>query len=396
MIAMATIGIGNYGSVHVEAAKRVADAGLARFAAVADVQLDRYPELVAELQARGVACYRTPDELLDRHPEVELVTLPLPIYLHAPMAIACLQRGKHVLVEKPPAPTLADAQAMAEAARRAGRHCGVSFQYSTNNFFVYLCQAIAAGRLGEITDVSVLNVAARGDGYYQRAGWAGKITFNGHIVRDGSLNNPCAHQAQMLLAFAGAARGKVARPLAVEAELFAGHDIETEDTAAVRATLDTGATLHFYAGLCCRMSGCSHLRVTGTRGVFNWHSQQSPQGEITWADGTTEPIPQIVEHGGTTEAMFRNYLDVLAGRAPRLACTIEDTLGFAELVEKVFTGAQVRHLAGTPCVHREDSGYPDNGYSGGMHTYLDGVDDALQQAFATGSLLSETAVAWAR
>jgi len=395
MIALATIGIGHYGGVHVDAAKRVADAGLARFAAVADVRLDEYPELVAELQARGVACYRTHDALLDRHPEVELVTLPLPIYLHRPLAVACLERGKHVLVEKPPAPTLADAQAMAEAARRTGRHCGISFQYSTNNFFVYLCDAIAAGRLGEITDVSVLNIAVRGDGYYGRAGWAGKITYNGHTVRDGSLNNPCAHQAQMLLAFAGAARGRVARPLSVEAELFAGHDIETEDTAAVRATLDTGATLHYYAGLCCRQPGFSHLRVTGTRGVFNWHTRQSPQGEITWGDGTTEPVPQIVENGGTTEAMFRNFIDVLAGRAPRLACSVEDTLGFAELVEKVFTGTQVQHLAGTPYVHREDSGHPDNGYSGGIHTYLDGAEAALQQAFTTGKLLSETGVPWA-
>src|SRR5690606_5105478 len=54
-----------------------------------------------------------------RDPSVEAVIICLPHHLHAPFAIACAAAGKHILVEKPIATTLADADAMIAAAASA-------------------------------------------------------------------------------------------------------------------------------------------------------------------------------------------------------------------------------------------------------------------------------------
>jgi predicted dehydrogenase len=59
--------------------------------------------------------------VLASDPAVDAVSITTPNALHAPMAIAGLEAGKHVWCEKPVAPSLADAERMAAAARASGR-----------------------------------------------------------------------------------------------------------------------------------------------------------------------------------------------------------------------------------------------------------------------------------
>ena len=67
----------------------------------------------------AVRRYATPEELLG-DPEVEAVDICLPTYLHAPVAVAALGAGKHVLVEKPMALNGGEADRMLEAAEQSG------------------------------------------------------------------------------------------------------------------------------------------------------------------------------------------------------------------------------------------------------------------------------------
>jgi predicted dehydrogenase len=393
MINFAVVGIGNFGAAHLDAARHLADAGLAHFTAVADLRLADFADDVAELRGRGVACYDNHREMLDKHPELDLVTLPLPIHLHAPMAVECLERGLHVLVEKPPASTLAEARRMAEAARQTGKRCGVGFQYSTSPLLSAIREIVEGGRLGDITSLSTLCLGKRYDNYYARAPWAGRVTVDGKIVRDGTLNNPYAHMAQLLLTVAAIAAGEPVRPVALEAELFAGHDIETEDTCALRARLSSGVPFHFISSVCTHIPFNMQTRIEGTKGVINWDNYAKPQGSVHYNDGAEESLPDLItDDGGNTRAVFRNYIATLEGRA-RLACPIDDTLAFAELVEKVFTENTITHLHGTPHVDRVEL------EDGGRHevaTYLDGIEDYAREAFAAGTLYSEVGAPWAK
>jgi len=80
-------------------------------------------------------------------PRVEVVSITTPNALHAEMAIAALQAGKHVYCEKPMALTLADAEAMA-AARAASAKTLVGYNYIKNPAVIHARRIIEEGTIG--------------------------------------------------------------------------------------------------------------------------------------------------------------------------------------------------------------------------------------------------------
>jgi len=90
-------------------------------------------------------------------PEIDAVSVCVPNSLHAPVATAAFAAGKHVLCEKPLAATVAEGEAIVQAARRARRKLMVSFNYRFRGDSQTLKRHIDAGGLGEV--------------YYVKAGW---------------------------------------------------------------------------------------------------------------------------------------------------------------------------------------------------------------------------------
>jgi predicted dehydrogenase len=95
-------------------------------------------------------------------PSIDAVVIATPNALHAPQAIACLEAGKHVLVEKPMARTLGEAETMREAAAASGARLMVAHCWRFHADVLALRARVAAGELGEI-------VKTRGYGVH--AGW---------------------------------------------------------------------------------------------------------------------------------------------------------------------------------------------------------------------------------
>ena len=93
--------------------------------------------------------------VLDRD-DIHIVDICAPGWMHAEIAIAALEAGKHVLVEKPLANTLAEAEAMAEAARSArerGVQSMIGFNYRRVPALALARELIAEGRLGAVRHV---------------------------------------------------------------------------------------------------------------------------------------------------------------------------------------------------------------------------------------------------
>ncbi|HET8779343.1 MAG TPA: Gfo/Idh/MocA family oxidoreductase [Agromyces sp.] len=89
-------------------------------------------------------------------PDIDIVDIVTPGESHAEIAIAALEAGKHVLCEKPLANTVAEAEAMADAAARAaerGIRAMVGFTYRRVPAATFARDLVAAGRLGEIRQV---------------------------------------------------------------------------------------------------------------------------------------------------------------------------------------------------------------------------------------------------
>ena len=94
--------------------------------------------------------YTSYEELLD-DPEVEAVYIPLPNNLHREWAIKALNKKKHVLCEKPIAPTAAEAEEMIAAANANGVFLMEAFAYLHSPFIQAIKDVIDAGTIGKIT-----------------------------------------------------------------------------------------------------------------------------------------------------------------------------------------------------------------------------------------------------
>lgn len=84
-------------------------------------------------------------------PAIEAVSVTTPNALHAPIAIAAVEAGKHCYCEKPLSTTLEEALSMVEAAEKAGVVTQVGFNYIKNPILSLAREMIAAGELGRIT-----------------------------------------------------------------------------------------------------------------------------------------------------------------------------------------------------------------------------------------------------
>jgi predicted dehydrogenase len=96
-------------------------------------------------------------------PDVDLVDICSPTHLHASMAIAALNAGKHVLVEKAIALTLDDADAMVAAARRAGRLLMVAHVLPFFPEFAFAARAVRGGEYGRLLGGHFTRVISRPD-----------------------------------------------------------------------------------------------------------------------------------------------------------------------------------------------------------------------------------------
>jgi predicted dehydrogenase len=128
------------------------------------------PDSAAKLAERhGILRATTDWEALAAAPEVDAAIVATPNALHAPQAIALLRNGKHVMVEKPMATTVAECDAMVEASEQSGASLMVAHCWRFREEVVALRDRIAADELGEV-------VKTRGYGVHANWGPSGWFT----------------------------------------------------------------------------------------------------------------------------------------------------------------------------------------------------------------------------
>ncbi|WP_308637402.1 Gfo/Idh/MocA family protein [Paenibacillus silvisoli] len=104
------LGCGAMGSVHAAAFSRMPDVTLA---AVCDIEIERADRLATKF---GTACYASFESMMEAE-DADVVSIALPTPLHKPYVLKAAALGKHVICEKPIAPTLEDADEMLAACR---------------------------------------------------------------------------------------------------------------------------------------------------------------------------------------------------------------------------------------------------------------------------------------
>lgn len=138
------IGLGWFGEVHADNLAEMPDIELAALCT-------RRPERLAEVADRlGVERRYTDYRDLLADPEIDVVSITTHINDHRDIAIDALRSGKHVLLEKPMAPTLADCEQIAEAADQAAGFFMVGHICRFDPRVTMAKQAIDEGRIGQI------------------------------------------------------------------------------------------------------------------------------------------------------------------------------------------------------------------------------------------------------
>ncbi len=144
-VGVGLIGCGSIAATaHVPALQRAA--GLARLIIAADVDAGAAERLATPLGA----AWTTEVARVCEHPEVELVILATPEFGHRAQTEAAAAAGKHVLCEKPMAPSVADADAMIAACERAGVHLTVGHSRRATTRYALAREVVRSGRIGEL------------------------------------------------------------------------------------------------------------------------------------------------------------------------------------------------------------------------------------------------------
>ncbi|TKD69282.1 Gfo/Idh/MocA family protein [Pseudalkalibacillus hwajinpoensis] len=115
-------------------------------AAVCDIVKTRADEIAA---LYGAVSYESVEELLQNE-EIDAVSVCTPNYLHAPISIAALKAGKHVLCEKPMATSREDAEQMIEAARESGKKLMIAHNQRFVPSHVKAKEILASGEVGKV------------------------------------------------------------------------------------------------------------------------------------------------------------------------------------------------------------------------------------------------------
>jgi predicted dehydrogenase len=120
-----------------------------RMAGIIEPMAERLAEAEAEMGCRGYASL--PDFLAD--PVGELIILATPSGAHGPEALACLQAGLHVVVDKPMCQGVAEADALIKAAVENGRILTCYHPYRFKEDFVTIREVLSSGRLGRLVEI---------------------------------------------------------------------------------------------------------------------------------------------------------------------------------------------------------------------------------------------------
>ena len=224
-VRTAIIGCGKVSDLHADALKGAPEADFVAIYSRSAEKARRYA------QKYGVRGFNDIQEMIVSA-GVEAVVVCTPHPAHCEAAVAAIEAGAHVLVEKPLASTLADCDAILNAAKKAKVKVGTVCQRRFYAPVERLRRAIDAGKIGRPALATVLMLGWRDQAYYESDPWRGKWAAEG----GGVLVNQAPHQLDLLQWF----MGPVDEVFGVWANLNHPY-IEVEDTAVAVVRFRSGA-----------------------------------------------------------------------------------------------------------------------------------------------------------
>ncbi|MCL2809246.1 MAG: Gfo/Idh/MocA family oxidoreductase [Treponema sp.] len=158
-LKVGVIGCGGIGEQkHLPAIAKIKEAEVTAFC---DIIPERAENLCKKYGADGAKTYTDYKDVI-KDGSIDVIHVLTPNISHAPITVAALEAGKHVMCEKPMATTFADAKKMVDAAKKAGKLLTVGYQYRCMPAPLYLNKVCRRGDLGEIYYAKAHAIRRRG------------------------------------------------------------------------------------------------------------------------------------------------------------------------------------------------------------------------------------------
>lgn len=229
-VRLGVIGVGNMGSAHI---MNYIEGKMPEIeiTAVCDLKQDRLDW--AKEQLPQVKTFLDSTELMESG-EVDAILVATPHYDHPRLVIESLEKGLHVMSEKPAGVYTKAVREMNEVASKSDKKFGIMFNQRTNCLYRKAKEIVASGEYGELRRVTwIITDWYRTQAYYNSGGW--RATWSGE--GGGVLLNQCPHQLDLWQWICG-------MPEKITAVCHEGkwHDIEVEDDVMIYAQYPNGAT----------------------------------------------------------------------------------------------------------------------------------------------------------
>lgn len=348
-LRFAVVGSGVIGKTHARTLTSLAPR--AELVAVVDVVPDRASALAAE---HGVEALNSLEEALAR-PDVDVITVATPSGLHAAQAVAALDAGKHVIIEKPLDIAIDAAQRVLEAERRSGRTAMVVSQRRHGRANQIVHEAAQSGKFGRLTSALASMSWWRSQSYYDSGDWRGTWELDG----GGALMNQGIHALDLFCWFMG-------EPVEVYAwaECLAHERIEVEDTAVATVRFANGALGSIHGTTAAYPGLTQRVNVHGDRGsaivendkLLYYHAAPEGGEEFSYgAGGSANQADEVLPEqaaarpaheetvAGLTatshSAQFTDFLDAVEQGRPPLVTVAEGAKTLA-LIRGIYESAR--------------------------------------------------------
>ena len=331
MFGFALVGCGRVAVKHAEilGSRMISDTGLV---AVCDVNEDKARTLG---ERHGVPWFTDMHRMMQTlDKKIDAVSVLTESGNHARHVIALAPHGKHIVVEKPMALTLAWADAMIQTCDAAGVKLFVIKQNRYNLPVVKLREALDAGRFGKLVMGTVRVRWSRPQAYYDQDPWRGTWALDG-----GVFANQASHHVDLLEWMLG-------EPVSVFAKArTALVDIETEDTGVAVVTFANGAIGVIEATNATRPKDLEgSLSILGEKGTVEiggfavnemkvWQFEDSLPGDEDVLNTYRQNPPDVYGFGHV--AYYRHVVNCLKDGSPALVDGLEGRKSL-ELISAIY------------------------------------------------------------
>ncbi|MCL2838248.1 MAG: Gfo/Idh/MocA family oxidoreductase [Oscillospiraceae bacterium] len=326
------VGIIGCGAIFPQHAISVRDIANCALRAVCDIDKSR-----AEVNAGYFSCnsYTDYKEMIAQE-KLNVLHICLPHHLHAEVAIYAMERGIHVLCEKPMSITVAEARQMIDAAKRNNVHLAVIFQNRYNAGSLMVKEALDGGKLGKILSAKASLTWHKNLDYYRESNWRGKWSEAG----GGVIINQAIHTLDLVRWFVDS---EVAT---VEANISNRvlREIEVEDSAEGLIRFENGVFAVFQAVSYYGYDAPTEIelycengiaKLINDKGIVTFNdgekmiADRDPNDEFVYVDGYRDywGVSHVRQIGAFYDALEK-------GETPEI--TPEDALKTQDLICKIY------------------------------------------------------------